>query len=86
MGKMNESTFQTLFEYGKKVYLGDMDLTTAAEKASVQNPEVLLNEYKYVQPTITPKDMAKTAKSKGIHLTDIFNILSPETAIKSYSG
>ena len=45
-------------------------------KESVQNPEQLFNEYKYVQPTVTPKDIAHATHSKNIHFTDIFNIKS----------
>ena len=41
---------------------------------SVENPEDLLNECKYIAPTITPKDIAQA--SKGIRLAEIFNIKS----------
>ena len=47
MGRMNQSTFKTLFEYGKKVYQGDMDLSTAAEKASTQSPEVAISSARH---------------------------------------
>ena len=47
MGRMNQSTFKTLFEYGKKVYLGEIDLGTAASKASTQNPEVAISSARH---------------------------------------
>ena len=47
MGKMNQNTFRTLFEYGKKVYQGDIDLGTAATKACSQNPEVAISSAKH---------------------------------------
>ena len=47
MGKMNQSTFKTLFEYGKKVYQGELDLGTAATKANAQNPEVAVNSARH---------------------------------------
>lgn len=47
MGKMNQNTFQTLFEYGKKVYQGSIDLGTAAAKACLQNPEVAISSARH---------------------------------------
>ena len=47
MGRMNQSTFKTLFEYGKKVYQGELDLGTAAAKANAQNPEVAVSSARH---------------------------------------
>ena len=40
MAKMTQNTFSTLFEYGKKVYNGEMELKDAAQKACQKNPEI----------------------------------------------
>ena len=40
MGKMNEDTFAVLFEYGKRVYKGEVSLDEAAKAVNSQNPEV----------------------------------------------
>ncbi len=47
MGKMNQNTFKTLFEYGKRVYQGTMDLGTAAANASAQSPEVAVSSARH---------------------------------------
>lgn len=47
MGKMNQSTFKTLYEFGKKVYQSEMDLGTAAAKACAQNPEVAVSSARH---------------------------------------
>ena len=47
MGRMNQSTFKTLFEYGKKVYQGELDLGTAATNANAQNPEVAVSSARH---------------------------------------
>ena len=40
MAKMTQNTFSTLFEYGKKVYNGEMELKDAAQKACQKNSEI----------------------------------------------
>ena len=47
MAKMTQSTFQTLFEYGKKVYHGEIDIGSAATKAHAQNPEVAISSARH---------------------------------------
>lgn len=41
MAKMTESTFATLFELGRQVYHGEIDIKAAAEQASSQRPEIV---------------------------------------------
>ena len=40
MAKMTESTFATLYELGRQVYCGEIDIRVAAEEASLQRPEI----------------------------------------------
>lgn len=43
MGKMNESTYEALYVYGKKVFNGEMSAGTAASIVNKSNPEVALS-------------------------------------------
>lgn len=47
MGRMNEMTFEALFEYGKQVYHGEMTLDDAAKKVSTENTEVALSSARH---------------------------------------
>lgn len=40
MGKMTENTFATLYEYGKKVFSGEMSTDEAAKQVTIHNPEI----------------------------------------------
>ncbi len=43
MGRMTEDTYKTLYEYGKKVFLKEISVGEAAQKANKDNPEVALS-------------------------------------------
>lgn len=47
MAKMTQSTFSALYEFGKKVYEEQIDLKTAAQQVSSQNPEVAISSAKH---------------------------------------
>lgn len=47
MGRMTEDTFSVLYEYGKKVYNGELTPDTAAQKANETNPEVAVSSAKH---------------------------------------
>lgn len=43
MGKMTQNTFSALFEFGKRVYSGELELKTAAQQMCLQNPEIAIS-------------------------------------------
>jgi len=43
MGKMNESTYEALYVYGKKVFNNEMNAGEAAKVVNQSNPEVALS-------------------------------------------
>ena len=47
MGKMTEDTFSVLYEYGKKVYSGELSPDDAAQKANESNPEVAVSSARH---------------------------------------
>ncbi len=47
MGKMTQNTFSALYEFGKRVYSGELELKAAAQQMCLQNPEIAISSAKH---------------------------------------